>query len=197
MSAHKRIDSRVVRTKAAIRKAYLDLLCQKSADLITVTDVALAADVDRKTVYNYYDGSGAILNDLENELVASVSTSIRESDLLRFIRDPFGLLNAITRAFDSHPELAEPLVRKNSESRVLSKLADRFSARLAPVLKSHLQAQKQQYAKLYADFLSSGIVSVYRDWILNGMKQPLEEIACQIRILTDSLITGSIERKAI
>ena len=60
------------------------------------------------------------------------------------------------------------------------------------LLKRQLQPQKQPYAKLYADFLASGIVSVYRDWVLGGMKQPLEEIAFQIRTMTDGLVTTSI-----
>ena len=67
-----------------------------------------------------------------------------------------------------------------------------ISMQLAPVLKCQLQSQKQPYAKLYADFLSSGIVSVYRDWVQGGMKQPLEEIAGQIRAMTDGLVTTCI-----
>lgn len=197
MPIQKRPDSRVLKTKAAIRDAYLRLLEQKDADLITVTDVALAADVDRKTIYNYYVGSDAILDELENELVSSVSTSIREKDLIRFIRDPFGFLDAITRAFDSQPNLSYPLIQKSKASMVFSKLAERFSAQLAPVLKKQLHPQKQPYAKLYADFLSSGIVSVYRDWVINGMQQPLEEISRQLRILTGGLFTTSMKRKVL
>ena len=197
MPIQKRPDSRVLKTKAAIRDAYLRLLEQKDADLITVTDVALAADVDRKTIYNYYVGSDAILDELENELVSSVSTSIREKDLIRFIRDPFGFLDVITRAFDSQPNLSYPLIQKSKASMVFSKLAERFSAQLAPVLKKQLHPQKQPYAKLYADFLSSGIVSVYRDWVINGMQQPLEEISRQLRILTGGLFTTSMKRKVL
>lgn len=197
MPIQKRPDSRVLKTKSAIRDAYLRLLDQKDADLITVTDVALAADVDRKTIYNYYIGSNAILDELENELVSSVSTSIRENDLIRFIRDPFGFLDAITRAFDSQPDLSYPLIRRRDATMVFAKLADRFSSQLAPVLKGQLQPQKQPYAKLYADFLSNGIVSVYRDWIICGMQQPLEEISRQLCILTGELFTTSIERKGL
>ncbi len=197
MPSQRRPDSRVLKTKAAIRDAYLRLLEQKDANLITVTDIALAADVDRKTIYNYYIGSGAILDELENELVSSVSTSIRENDLIRFIRDPFGFLDAITRAFDSQPDLSYPLIRKSSAAAVFAKLADRFSAQLAPVLKGHLQPQKQPYAKLYADFLSNGIVSVYRDWIISGMQQPLEELSKQLCMLTEELFTTSMERKVL
>lgn len=196
MSTPRKTDSRVLRTKAAIRGAYLSLLGQKNADMITVTDVASAADVDRKTVYNYYDGSGAILDELENELVSSVSTMFRGSDFVRFARDPFGLLDAVTRAFDSHPDLSDPLVRNNKNSNVLSKLAEKFSAQLTPALKAQLQPQMQKYARLYADFLSNGICSVYRDWILGGMQQSLEEIAGQLRVMTDSFI-NTIERKVV
>ena len=183
MKHERQKDSRIQRTKAAIRSAYLRLLGQKSASEITVTDVAQAADVDRKTVYNYYEGAAAILDELENELVALVGKAIKESDFLRCLRDPFGFLQAVTNAFDAHADLSEPLVHGNKQSHVLQKLADACSGRISSLLSDQVQPNQRQYAKLYADFLTNGIVSVYRDWIATDMQQPLEEIAKQISLL--------------
>ena len=153
MYIHRRTDSRVIRTQSAIRNAYLELLSQKEPSSITMTDIALKAEVDRKTVYNYYESAVSILEDLENELVAVISSSLKETDFSRILHDPFGFLDAVTRAFDQHTDLSDPLIRKNSRSHVFSKLAKAFSSRLAAVLTGQIQPQKQQYAKLYADFL--------------------------------------------
>ena len=61
MRRKRKADSRIPRTRAAIRKAYLGLLGQKDAADITVTDVAQAAALDRKTIYNYYPSVSAII----------------------------------------------------------------------------------------------------------------------------------------
>ncbi|MDO4852612.1 MAG: TetR-like C-terminal domain-containing protein, partial [Clostridia bacterium] len=80
-------------------------------------------------------------------------------------------------------DLSEPLVHRNKQSHVLQKLADACSGRISSLLSDQVQPNQRQYAKLYADFLTNGIVSVYRDWIATGMQQPLEEIAKQISLL--------------
>ena len=83
MRKKRQADRRVAKSKAAIRAAYLHLMQTKDASEITVTDIAQQADVDRKTVYNYYEGTEAILEELENELVARVGTMFSENDFLR------------------------------------------------------------------------------------------------------------------
>ena len=49
-----RTDRRVVRTKRSIRMALTKLLASKPLGEITVTELCKAADINRKTFYNYY-----------------------------------------------------------------------------------------------------------------------------------------------
>jgi len=190
MDKERKLDSRVARTKAAIRRAYLKLLGQKDGGAITVTDIAAAADVDRKTIYNYYDGVTAIRDELEDELVGLVGTSIGEADLERCPRDPLGFLQMVTNAFVMHDELTRPLVRENKHSQVLQKLGDTFAARVSVLLKKHVSPSKLAYTKMYADFITGGTLSLYRDWLKSGMQQPLEEIANQLALFLKSGITA-------
>ena len=183
MSKEKHTDSRVLKTRNAIRNAFLLLLSQKAPSEITVTDIALKADVDRKTVYNYYEGTDAILNELENELVSIVAGSITESDCIRCAQDPLTFLRSVTDAFEEYPELSVPLLRQNGQSLVLWKLTDSLSSRMACVFSQHADLRVRQYAGICAQFLANGIISVYREWIRTGMRQPLDEIAGQISLL--------------
>ena len=192
MRRKRKADSRIPRTRAAIRKAYLGLLGQKDAADITVTDVAQAAALDRKTIYNYYPSVSAILEELENELVHTVDGVVHESDFSRCEGDPFGFLQAITNAFNAHDELATPLLKKNKTSHVLDQLAALISVRVDGFLGKRVEPSKRPYTKLYADFLTSGIVSVYRDWINAGMQQSLEEISKQVKLLIRSGVTSFI-----
>jgi len=179
----RKADSRIPRTRAAIRQAFLDLLGSKDVDDITVTDIAQQASLDRKTIYNYYAGTAAILDDLENELVNAVTAMIHDEDLKRVLSDPFGFLDAVTRAFDQRDP--EEVLVKNRRSRVLDKLGTSLKTRVSAFLSEHVVPAKRQFSALYAEFLTSGVVSVYRGWLAGGRTQSLEEIARQVRQLLD------------
>ena len=192
MKLQRKADSRIPRTRAAIRKAYLGLLAQKDADAITVTDVAQAASLDRKTIYNYYASASAILDELENELVAKVCGAIRDSDFSRWLSDPFGYLDAVTRAFDRNTDLSAPLLTRPRRTRVLDKLTECVSEQVLSFLNERVSPAKRPFTRLYAEFWTNGVASVYRDWIANGRVQPLEEVARQVRQLLESGISALI-----
>ena len=185
-----RIDRRVVRTKAAIRSAFLRLLGQGVPARITVTDVAHTAKVDRKTVYNYYEGVDAIREELEDELVVLVGNSIEGADFAACAREPLGLLQKVHAALTEQGELSRLLIGAGTFSGVLQKLSDAVSFRVGQELGDRLAPAEKNYAKMYADFLTSGILSVYRDWIGAGMQQPLEDVANRIRRFLSSGIAA-------
>ena len=188
----RKADSRIPRTRAAIRKAYLGLLGQKEASEITVTDIAQEAALDRKTIYNYYASPAAILEELEDDLVHTVGNAVSNTAYLSGGDDPFGFLQAVTNAFNANDDLTTPLLKKNKSSRVLDKLAAMVSVRFGVSLEKRIEPSKKRYAKLYAEFLTSGIVSVYRDWIEAGMQQSLEEISKQVTLLVRGGMTSFI-----
>ena len=188
----RKADSRIPRTRAAIRKAYLGLLGQKEASEITVTDIAQEAALDRKTIYNYYASPAAILEELEDDLVHTVGNAVSNTAYLSGGGDPFGFLQAVTNAFNANDDLTTPLLKKNKSSRVLDKLAAMVSVRFGASLEKRIKPSKKRYAKLYAEFLTSGIVSVYRDWIEAGMQQSLEEISKQVTLLVRGGMTSFI-----
>ena len=64
----KKTDRRVLKTKRAIRNAFATLLSEKDLNAITIKDISDVADINRKTVYNYYAGIHEILDEIENEI---------------------------------------------------------------------------------------------------------------------------------
>ena len=58
----KKKDRRVIRTQRSIRNALAQLLVEKDLEKISIKEIAEKADVDRKTVYNYYKSVQEILD---------------------------------------------------------------------------------------------------------------------------------------
>ena len=49
------MDLRIEKTRRAIKKAFLALLCVKRLEQITVKELCAAADINRATFYAHYD----------------------------------------------------------------------------------------------------------------------------------------------
>ena len=117
----KKTNRRVLRTKRNIRNAFLRLLAQKEMDKITIKEIAAEADVDRKTVYNYYTSVQGILEELENELVQNFEKALSKMN--------FGSMEKGMMAFHTLTELIEEnlevyglLMKLDGHSRLMSKI---------------------------------------------------------------------------
>ncbi|MFK0156898.1 TetR/AcrR family transcriptional regulator [Streptomyces sp. NPDC090499] len=66
-----RVDPRVLRTRALLRTAALELASERDADTITMADIAERATVNRATVYQHYkDRDELLLAAMESEITA-------------------------------------------------------------------------------------------------------------------------------
>ena len=61
-------DRRIKKTKKALRKSLFKLLEEKNISQITVTELALAADINRSTFYIYYDDVYDMMDKIQEEI---------------------------------------------------------------------------------------------------------------------------------
>ena len=69
-------DKRVIKTKHAIYKAFVELLNEKDINQITITDIAKRANINRKTFYNYYSDVNGVMEEIQNLVVAAFIKNI-------------------------------------------------------------------------------------------------------------------------
>lgn len=79
------IDRRIIRTRKAIKDAFVDLLAEKPLEKITITALAQRADIDRKTFYTHYTSIDDLLKDY---LIDSISDVLEDMSLRDLIIDP-------------------------------------------------------------------------------------------------------------
>lgn len=168
------MDRRVIRTKRAIRNALLQLALEKDVEKITIKELAVKADVDRKTIYNYYNGITEIFGEIENELIAS------------FHQEAAGLVNtydvrqyflAIVRLIEQDFEMYELIMRSNNStfiSKVVLFLREWIQTSLN---KSMFDPEKIAAA---TEYLSGGIFNAYRYWFQSNRQKTLEQFSLEL-----------------
>lgn len=99
------MDRRVRRTKKRLREALLGLLCTKSVEDITVSELAIKADINRGTFYTHYRDAEDLLANIEN-------------DFLKRIEDCFALganrniLEGLFESVDAESDLFKVMLMK-------------------------------------------------------------------------------------
>ena len=169
------MDRRVIKTKKAIRNAYLTLNIEKDTSKITIKEIADLADVDRKTVYNYYKSVEDILGEIENELIAHFEEAAQELD---GERDPKMYFVRLAELVEKDMEMYELLMRSDNST---------FVTKAVVVLNSWIQRALGKSGMMDADkmatateYVTAGIFCAYRRWFRSDRKKSLHQFSVEL-----------------
>ena len=182
LSTTKKVDRRVLKTKRAICNAFAELLSKKELNDITIKNVADLADVDRKTVYNYYSGIHEILDEIENKVVASYEKIIAEIDLKKGLENPYNIFNTLTSVLSSNLDFYSHLLKINTNSQLVVKIVTALKNRVQETFLKQGIFPKDK-VNLISTFIVSGMLSAYQFWFNTGMTQPIEEFSKDVSSL--------------
>ena len=164
-------DRRIVKTKENIRKAFLQLIQSKEFHKITVTELANIANIDRKTFYLHYNSIGDILKEFEAELASKAMILLKAHknfDMTFFLQG----LNKIMMEDIG-------LYHRISETTSYSFLQTECKDILKNTIKESFYDKTDMTARkfnVYAEYIASGIIGIYTDWLRSNSRTSLEEL---------------------
>lgn len=186
-----RLDKRTQKTKRAIRKAFLSLLTEKDVSKVTVKEIADIAEVDRKTVYNYYAGVREILEELENELIAAFKQATQE--YLQSIDDPMAAFAALYKFLNENYENCSVFMRLSENSRLLAKVVEFLRGQIRLIFEKNPLVDPDKI-DIATEYVTAGAFSAYRYWFNSKQEKTLEEINAEVADLTLNGITAYLLR---
>lgn len=179
------IDVRVRYTRMIVEESFLQLLKQKPAAKVTVTELCKKAQINRATFYKHYLDVADLLEKMEEQLFDQIRTMFEDpavrletfmAEMLRSSRDAnsrFLILggdngdpNLMGKTFLLCYELAYPLVDRN------------------------LRDVEESKRKMIFHFLSYGSGGVLTNWIRSGAKESPEDVIRLIFTLCGNAIDG-------
>ena len=175
----KRPDRRVIKTKKAIRGAFAQLVSEKELGSITIKELAAAADINRKTFYNYYSDIGGIIDEIEDELVAALENALRDVDLLHVLQNPYQLFSRLTAAISDNLDFYIQIFRRESNAGLTNKLITRLKSKIRETFAGQMPVE-QGLLDMAIDYSLAGMVEVYKKWLRSDRSVPLETVSACI-----------------
>ena len=181
-----------LRTKLAIRQAFIELLNERPLDKISVKDIAERSAVNRNTFYYYYADVYALVEEIfqiETDLLqeklrayASWEEAFREATAFAFTNK-----RAVYHLFNSgNRDILEHYYGKVSYAAMLSYVRGQAEG---------LQADEEDIQEL-AHFYAAALVGMTTDWLRSGMKSEVDDRINRLSRLLEGNIRQALERAA-
>lgn len=192
------MDKRVMKTKRAIHSAMTRLLSVKPIEEITVTELSDAAEINRKTFYNYYNSVYMVAEEMEDEIVERFEDTLRKIDFETLLQDPQTTFNTLARIIASDLDFYETILTNRNQVYFLQKIITSLKERIMALYfdRNSRDFELQEYM---LEYIISGLVSVYQKWFTSGRKTDMEELSKYISMLAvngvKSILAAPDEKK--
>ena len=173
------MDKRVVKTKRAIHAAMTKLLAGKPIEEITVTELAEAAEINRKTFYNYYSSVNMVAEEMEDGIVARFEETLRRLDFDTLLKDPQTTFNTLARLITSDLDFYGSILTNRNQNSFLQKIISSLKERVMTLYAAQIPADIE-LVEYVLDYIVAGMVSVYQRWFASGMKADIEVLSGKI-----------------
>jgi len=106
-----RLDPRVARTRTAVEMAVVRLLSEERPfTTLTISEVAIAAGVTRKTLYARFGSLEQVVKEMASEMFEEIAASIT-NDMLKAPLTDSALTSVVFRAYEQHKATLTPLLK--------------------------------------------------------------------------------------
>ena len=172
------VDKRVRKSKDAIRQAMIDLLMEKELDEITVSELSERAGVNRKTFYNHYDNLMALIEEMNQDTIETYEREMAGISIKTAFRDPFQVFTRLN-AFFTGDNFYSKLLQSDKNGTLVKRLTFSLREQIMRTDQGIPKDKQEMLIRLYVP----GLVSIYREWLMNGKKENLEEIARSLAVV--------------
>ena len=188
------MDKRIMKTKRAIHAAMSKLLADKPIDEITVTELSEAAEINRKTFYNYYSSVYMVAEEMEDEIVARFDETLRRIDFDTLLKDPQTTFNTLARLIASDLDFYGSILMNRSQDSFLQKIISSLKERVMTLYSSRISPDNE-LEEYVLEYIVAGMVSVYQRWFESGRKADIEVLSRKISTLAVYGIAALLEEE--
>lgn len=166
------IENRRVRmTKSLLRKSLIELMHNLPISKITIKALCENADVNRSTFYLYYPDPRALLDEIENDLLARAQEHLEKIDT-----NPGSIpyLEALLCYISTNPDIFATLLCRQENADFQTKFVEESFHNLKLNLTLGNPGSLRDY--LY-NYMTMGSLAMIRQWIESGFDTPCKDMA--------------------
>ncbi len=182
------MDRRIIKTKDAIKTAYIELLKKDTAPKITITEIAHKANIDRKTFYLHYNTTDDIMCEIIEDDFSYLKLELNKNNLNIHPIDATLILQHMNVCIMKDIEFFECIANRSDFDLFAKKMKEILVNKTIQTLSESTNLSLIEIT-IYSKFFISGIIDIYSDWFRNKNNITLDELGK----LTSNLINSGMQ----
>ena len=179
-------DRRITRSRAALRRAFVELMEESGFESITVNDLCTRAGLTRGTFYNHYSDKDALLDAFEQEVLDDLAVFERRlgevgmgSVMYHIARKkPLPFLVELFDYLRSQGDFLHAVLGPGGDVRFAPRLRDSLCTQIVEsILHEQYRDNPTAFVGYYVAFFASAYLGVITRWIDTGMPETSQEMA--------------------
>lgn len=183
------MDKRIIKTRTSIKKAFIELVEEKSINKISVSDLAAKALVNRSTFYLHYADVASVAEDIDREIEKSISECFEGFSISDIYASTYLFFKKLTARLDENEAMKRYIIFSTNCVHVISNiklvLVEKTTCSLLRKF-PQIDAQKLTYPLTYA---AGGIMDCYVNWVKSGEGTIPIEVMKDVSAITEYIIS--------
>lgn len=176
-------DLRTHRTRDALQQTFRQMLWEMDYENITIKELTSRANVNRRTFYLHYDSLDQLLDELMDEIADNY---IKETKQMNGLTEMPQIVRAFLTYFAMQDALHEKIICHGN----FRYISDRINRRIieenqGPI--DHLGNTDVYTKNLMISYLNASALGMYRKWVADKKRIPLEDF---INLATQLICSG-------
>lgn len=163
-----KLDPRIVRTKEAIQSIFKKMVCELPYEKITVKAITEAAKINRNTFYLHYNCVDDVLAEIQAKHSSEYSAIVSGFDQ---IKDTDKLVRSFFEYMEAQDEFFRRVTCDSRFDYIRERMQNRVTKQAAE--SRPLKGIEQSVRNILLTF-NNCIVLLYRQWVADGRKIPME-----------------------
>ena len=172
-------DKRSIKTRKAIKLAFLTLVKNTDINEISITELTNHANINRNSFYTHYKSIENILDDINEEILDYLEYVLNKHSFKFFGYDPYPVLQEFSNLVVTNGYISEYLLFSKSSNNLVRKLKDRACDRFYEIYIKECGTDKP-YVKYVLAYIIAGAFEIYHVWFKNNKDIDIDEITKQI-----------------
>ena len=176
-------DRRVRKSKAAIKKAFIQLLEDSQIERITIRQISDKADINRGTFYLNYDDKYALLEEMEDEQIADLKklVDIRKVNLAQKTAEEFieifsnEVIKKVIIHISENIEFYHAILNLDRTSKIEERITDMILSSINYLIGENntVYGVPDDY---YLRYVSGALMSMVKYWVHDENRVSIEEL---------------------
>lgn len=167
-------DLRIVKTRQNIKNAVLKLMTEKPVPSITITEVAKSALINRKTFYRHFESVNDVIIEIEDDILETLLSLLNKNN--SSCLEVGVVLRYIGTTIEMNKDTIYKMIKMSPEYIYSGRLKELLRKLTEVSVRSVVEVKSEKTLKVLSQFLVTGVLSVYSDWLINGCKESIDFI---------------------